>query len=97
MFQVVKTKIIVGKINKKIIIRGKGLRNGLPSKITIHDNPKNDGIYFKRGNTITKVNPEILHGNDTTTTMLFENQMSVVCIEHLLSALYGLGVRDAII
>jgi len=97
MFKIIKTKIIVGKINDRIVIRGKGLKNGLASRIIIQDNPKQDGIYVKRGGVNTKVDPEILHGNDTTTTMLVEKRLSIVCIEHLLSALYGLSVRNAII
>jgi UDP-3-O-[3-hydroxymyristoyl] N-acetylglucosamine deacetylase len=97
MIKITKIKIIVGKIKNKIVIQGKGLKNGLASKIIIQDNPKQDGIYFKKSGVSTKVDPEILHGNDTTTTMLFGNQMSIICIEHLLSALYGLGVKNAII
>lgn len=97
MFKFFKTKTIVGKIKNKIVIQGEGLKNGIVSKITIQDNPRKDGIFFNRNGLSSKVNPEILHGNDTTTTMMLGDQTSIICIEHLLSALYGLNVRNAII
>lgn len=97
MFKFFKTKTIVGKIKNKIVIQGEGLKNGIVSKITIQDNPRKDGIFFNRNGLSSKVDPEILHGNDTTTIMILRDKTSLICIEHLLSALYGLNVRNAII
>ena len=88
-------------INKNIIFKGIGLHSGLEAILTIKPAIPNSGILFKR--TDIKLNniivPNIFNVSNATfcTTISNENGVSVSTIEHLMGALYGLGIDNALI
>ena len=88
-------------INKIISFKGVGLHRGLEANLTINPAEPNTGIVFKR--TDLKKNniiiPNIFNVSSAVfcTTISNESGVSVSTIEHLMAALYGLGVDNALI
>ncbi len=88
-------------INKNISFKGVGLHNGLDVFMTIKPAEPNSGIIFKRidlkDNNI--IIPNIFNVSSAIfcTTISNEYGASVSTIEHLMGALYGLGIDNALI
>ncbi len=88
-------------INKNITLKGVGLHSGLEVTMTIKPAEPNSGIIFKRidvrENNI--IIPNIFNVSSAVfcTTISNECGTSVSTIEHLMGALYGLGVDNALI
>ena len=88
-------------IKKDITLKGVGLHSGLGVNLTIKSAAPNDGIIFKR--TDLKENniiiPNLFNVSSAVfcTTISNENGVSVSTVEHLMGALYGLGIDNALI
>ncbi len=88
-------------INKDLTFIGVGLHSGLRATITIKPAEPNTGIIFKRidlkENNI--IIPNIFNVSSAVfcTTISNETGASVSTIEHLMGALYGLGIDNALI
>ena len=84
-----------------ITLKGIGLHSGLEVEMTIKPAEPNTGIIFKRidlkDNNI--VIPNIFNVNSAVfcTTISNESGVSISTIEHLMGALYGLGIDNALI
>ena len=88
-------------INKNITFKGIGLHSGLISTMTVKPAEPNSGILFKRVD-LKKNNiiiPNIFNVSSAVfcTTISNETGASVSTIEHLMGALYGLGVDNALV
>ena len=88
-------------INTNLTFKGVGLHSGLPVTLTLKPAEPNTGIIFKRID-LKKDNiiiPNIFNVSSAIfcTTISNEVGISVSTIEHLMGALYGLGVDNAII
>ena len=79
---------------------GKGLHTGKYATMTIKPAPEDTGILFKRidinRHAIVKATAANVSGTDRSTA-LTEDGVTVMTVEHVLSALTGLGVDNAII
>jgi UDP-3-O-[3-hydroxymyristoyl] N-acetylglucosamine deacetylase len=88
-------------IKKDITFQGVGLHSGLEVNLTIKPAEPNTGIIFKR--TDLKENniivPNLFNVSSAVfcTTISNENGASVSTVEHLMGALYGLGIDNALI
>ena len=88
-------------IKKDISLEGSGLHSGLKANLTIKPAKPNTGIVFKR--TDVKNNniiiPNIFNVSSAVfcTTISNEHGVSVSTIEHLMGALYGLGIDNALV
>jgi len=88
-------------IKKDITFKGVGLHSGLDVNLVIKPAEPNTGIIFKR--TDLKNNniiiPNIFNVSSAIfcTTISNENDVSISTIEHLMGALYGLGIDNALI
>ncbi|MDC0618172.1 UDP-3-O-acyl-N-acetylglucosamine deacetylase [Candidatus Pelagibacter sp.] len=88
-------------INQDITFNGVGLHSGLAVTMTVKPAAPNAGIIFKR--TDLKENnviiPNIFNVSSAIfcTTISNEHGVSVSTIEHLMGALYGLGIDNALI
>ena len=88
-------------INKDLTFKGIGLHSGLAVTMTVKPAEPNSGIIFKRidlkENNI--IIPNIFNVSSAVfcTTISNENGASVSTIEHLMGALYGLGIDNALI
>ena len=88
-------------INNNINFKGVGLHSGLYANLTIKPAEPNTGIIFKRTD-LKKSNyivPEIFNVSSALfcTTISNDKGISVSTIEHLMGALFGKGVDNAII
>lgn len=85
------------KIIKETFFEGIGLHTSKKSFIAIKDNPKKDGIIFVYKNIKKRIETEVLDTKQKTTSIVNDGKKFIICIEHMMSALYGLGVLNAII
>ena len=88
-------------INKDITFKGVGLHSGITSTMTVKPAAPNSGIIFKRidlkeNNIIV---PNIFNVSSAVfcTTISNGYGASVSTIEHLMGALYGLGIDNALV
>ena len=88
-------------INKNIIFKGVGLHSGENVTMTVKPAKPNSGIIFKRidlkENNI--IIPNIFNVSSAVfcTTISNEDGVSVSTLEHLMGALFGLGIDNALI
>lgn len=87
-------------LNSPISFTGRGLHTGMPSHMTVLPAPENTGIIFRR--TDIEGQPEIPASADYVTdtsrgTTIEKGNAKVCTIEHIMSALWSLGVDNAII
>ena len=88
-------------INKNLTFKGVGLHSGLVSTMTIKPAEPNSGIIFKRidlkENNI--IIPNIFNVSSAVfcTTLSNDQGTKVSTIEHLMGALYGMGIDNALI
>ena len=88
-------------INNEITLKGVGLHTGLRVNLTIKPAEPNAGIVFKR--TDIKINniviPNLFNVSSAIfcTTITNESGASVSTVEHLMGALYGMGIDNALI
>ncbi len=87
-------------LNNMIRATGVGLHTGEKVYLTLHPAPVNTGIIFRR----TDLDPVVeIHakaenvGETTLSTTLMNGDIRVSTVEHLLSAMAGLGIDNAII
>ena len=97
-----KSHVLLQKtLKKKVSFEGIGLHTGENTSITILPSEPNTGIIFKRSD-LEKNNiilPNVYNVSNTTlcTTITNEHGVSVSTIEHLMGAMYGLGIDNALI
>lgn len=87
-------------LKKSYEFKGKGLHTGVFATMTISPAPDNSGIRFRRTDLGKDVEIRALAGNvcdASFNTSLQENGSKVMLVEHVLSALSGLGVDNALI
>ena len=88
-------------INKDITFKGVGLHSGVNVTMTVKPAQPNSGILFKRidlkENNI--IIPNIFNVSSAIfcTTISNESGVSISTIEHLMGALYGLGIDNALV
>jgi len=88
-------------VKKTISFNGIGLHNGQASNISIKPGKPNSGIIFKRVDLSNNnyVVPNFAYVTNTALNTTISNEFGVkVCtIEHLMGALFGLGIDNALI
>lgn len=87
-------------LNNTIRATGVGLHTGEKVYLTLRPAPINTGIVFRRTdlNPIVEIEAKAINVGDTTlSTSLVNGDVRVSTVEHLLSAMAGLGIDNAII
>jgi len=88
-------------LKEKVIFEGIGLHTGQKVSMTILPSKPNTGVIFKRidlkNNNIVLPNVYNVSNATLCTTVSNEYGTSVSTIEHLMGALYGLGIDNALI
>ena len=88
-------------IKKSVSFNGIGLHSGKPSKICVKPSSPDTGIVFKRidlkDNNL--IYPNFMNVSNTAlnTTISNSNGVKVSTIEHLMGALFGIGIDNALI
>tara|TARA_Y100000589_G_scaffold9813_1_gene8233 strand:- start:3890 stop:5254 length:1365 start_codon:yes stop_codon:yes gene_type:complete len=87
-------------LNKSVTFQGHGLHTGEMVKIICHPAPIDSGIRFQRidleEKTIIEANIQNISETNRR-TVLKRNQVSIETVEHLLAAIYALGISNLII
>ena len=88
-------------IKDKVLFKGVALHSGLDVKVSIKAAEPNFGIVFKRVDLKTNniVYPNFMNVTNTSLNTTIENEfgVKVSTIEHLMGALFGLGIDNALI
>ncbi len=88
-------------IKKNVSFKGIGLHSGKTVNLNIRPSEPNTGIVFKRidlkSNNIVFPNFENVSNTSLNTTISNEFGVKVSTIEHLMGALFGLGIDNAVI
>ena len=88
-------------VKKPTSFKGVGLHSGKISNLTINPSNPNTGIIFKRIDLISNnlIYPSFANVSNTSlnTTISNEYGVKVSTIEHLMGALFGLGIDNALI
>ena len=87
-------------LKRSYSFEGKGLHTGRVAKMTINPAPADTGIRFRRTDIGEDAIVEALAdyvSNTARSTTISKGQASVATIEHVLSALTGMGVDNALI
>jgi len=87
-------------LKRSYSFQGKGLHTGKVSTMTLNPAPENTGIVFRRIDIAEDAYVEALAENVSNTarsTTISKGNASVVTIEHILSAMAGLGVDNVLI
>ncbi len=88
-------------VNKEINFSGIGLHSGCKVKLSIKPSEPNTGIIFKRidlpNNNLVIPNFSKVSNTSLNTTISNEFGVKVSTIEHLMGALFGLGIDNALI
>ena len=88
-------------VKNKIQFKGVGLHSGLESNISINPAKPNFGIVFKRSDLKTNnlIYPNFMNVTNTSLNTTVENEFGtkISTIEHLMGALFGLGIDNALI
>jgi UDP-3-O-[3-hydroxymyristoyl] N-acetylglucosamine deacetylase/3-hydroxyacyl-[acyl-carrier-protein] dehydratase len=86
-------------VAKPVSLRGRGLHSGVEVKVTICPAPENHGYQFKRtdiaGKPVIRALAEYVKITERSTTIV-DKEASITTVEHLLAALYGLGIDNAL-
>jgi UDP-3-O-[3-hydroxymyristoyl] N-acetylglucosamine deacetylase/3-hydroxyacyl-[acyl-carrier-protein] dehydratase len=86
-------------VAKPVSIKGRGLHSGIDVEVTIHPAPENHGYQFKRidleGSPVIRALAEYVKITERSTTIV-DKDASISTVEHLLAALYGMGVDNAL-
>jgi UDP-3-O-[3-hydroxymyristoyl] N-acetylglucosamine deacetylase/3-hydroxyacyl-[acyl-carrier-protein] dehydratase len=87
-------------VAKPVSLKGRGLHSGVEVNVTINPASENHGYQFKRtdieGNPVIRALAEYVKITERSTTIV-DKGTSITTVEHLLAALYGLGVDNALI
>jgi UDP-3-O-[3-hydroxymyristoyl] N-acetylglucosamine deacetylase len=81
----------------RVDLTGRGLHSGTPARITLLPAAPNTGIVFKLHGKKIAVGPEAVRNTDFATVIGDTNGSKCSTVEHLMAALAGLGVDNAII
>ncbi|MDF2597367.1 MAG: UDP-3-O-acyl-N-acetylglucosamine deacetylase [Methylobacterium brachiatum] len=86
-----------------VTLSGVGVHSGNPAEITIRPAPANHGIAFLRTSTthgndrLIKAHHALVSATELCTVIGDVETGAVATIEHLMSALYGLGIDNALV
>ncbi len=81
----------------RVDLTGRGLHSGTPARISLRPAAPNTGIVFKLHGKKVPVGPEAVRNTDFATVIGDTNGSKCSTVEHLMAALAGLGVDNAIV
>ncbi|MBN2893720.1 MAG: bifunctional UDP-3-O-[3-hydroxymyristoyl] N-acetylglucosamine deacetylase/3-hydroxyacyl-ACP dehydratase [Bacteroidales bacterium] len=87
-------------ISRAISLEGEGLHTGQYAKLTFNPAPENFGIIFRRTDLENRPEVEALVENvvDTSrSTSIEKSGARIITVEHVLAAIYGLGIDNLLI
>lgn len=83
-------------VARPVRLEGKGLHTGTSAKLTILPAALGSGIRFRKNGIETQISARSGEGSAERRTRVGEGGGAVETVEHLLAAMFGLGVANAI-
>jgi UDP-3-O-[3-hydroxymyristoyl] N-acetylglucosamine deacetylase len=85
-------------LRREVACTGIGLHSGRPVRLRLRPAPAEHGIRFRRTDVGVEIPARLEHlgGQDHATT-LQNDGVSIGTVEHLLAALFGLGIDDVLV
>lgn len=83
-------------VSKRLDFEGKGLHSGADSRLIIHPAEPGTGIVFRKDNVLIPAHHRYIIETERR-TVLEKDGKRVETVEHVLSALYAMGITDAIL
>lgn len=77
------------------VFAGKGLHSGSETRVKVTPAAPDAGLSIKCGDTVTRLSPSLADGSRNCNTIQLDSDKQVMTIEHLLSAIWGLGIDNA--
>jgi UDP-3-O-[3-hydroxymyristoyl] N-acetylglucosamine deacetylase len=88
-------------IKSIVHFEGTGLHAGRPARLSVHPAPAHHGIWFRRtdidGNTMIPARHDAVETSPLCTLLVNEAGISVSTVEHVMAALAGCGIHNAIL
>lgn len=88
-------------IRKIVRFEGAGLHTGRPARLTVHPAPAHHGIWFRRtdidGMSMIAARHDAVETSPLCTLLVNEVGVSVSTVEHIMAALCGCGIHNAIV
>ena len=84
-------------LNKSFVIEGTGLHSGAACRVQINPGEVDSGYQIKVGKHVALIAPWRLDSRHHCTAITVAEEVEILTIEHLLAALYGMGVDNALI
>ena len=81
----------------EIVLSGIGLHSGESATVTLRPAPANSGLALRSGGAEEKLRPSLAKAAGHCNTIHLSKETGVMTVEHLLSALVGMGVDNAVI
>ncbi len=80
-----------------VTFAGKGLHTGAETAVTIRPAEIGTGIVLKAGDAAERLRPSLSEGSRNANAVRLSKELEVMTIEHLMSAVWGMGIDNAII
>jgi UDP-3-O-[3-hydroxymyristoyl] N-acetylglucosamine deacetylase len=84
-------------LGRQIVFNGYGIHTAKFAEVTISPLREDSGLIFRSLNLTSKYFYPNVQGNDRGTAVIFSDDSAVQTVEHLVSALTGLGIDNALI
>jgi len=94
--------IVQNTLKASVTFEGVGLHTGKPARMTLIPAPEGHGIVFKRtdialGNTLIPARWDLVERSPLCTRLVNAAGVSVSTVEHIMAALAGCGVHNALV
>ncbi|MEI7640877.1 MAG: UDP-3-O-acyl-N-acetylglucosamine deacetylase [bacterium] len=83
-------------LNKSVSLAGKGLHKGQNVKVTFHSAPAGNGITIRNNKEEYKLSLDLVFDTQRGTSIRY-GKSEIYTVEHMLSALRGMGIDNAVI
>lgn len=82
---------------KSATFTGKGLHSGAEATVAVHPAAVDAGISVKSADALVKLTPSMSEGSRNCNAVRLGENLEVMTLEHLLSAIWGLGIDNAVL
>ena len=84
-------------LEKSVSFKGIGLHTGVEAVVTLHPAEVNTGLVVKSGGVQIRISPSMAEGSRNCNAIRLGENLEVMTLEHLLSAVWGLGIDNVVI
>ncbi|MCC8191303.1 MAG: 3-hydroxyacyl-ACP dehydratase FabZ [Planctomycetes bacterium] len=82
---------------KPAVFSGTGLHSGAAATVTVHPAAVDSGLVVRTGGVEKRLSPYLCDGSRNCNVVRVGDGLAIMTLEHLLSAVWGLGIDNAVI